>query len=205
MEFGSECILKNIENKYEYFDDEEINPESKLYYKYQTQYEENLSDEQVMLDILDTAGQEEYSSLRDNYIRTGQAFILVYSITDKSSFHNIEDLVNQVHRITEDENIPILILGNKSDLEDEREVSTNEGEKLAKTYNALFFETSARDNKNIYESIVEMCQMYGLSKSVKVVILGEGGVGKSAITIQFVQGSFVDQYDPVNINYKLDH
>jgi small GTP-binding protein len=68
------------------------------------------------------AGQEEYSAMRDQYMRTGQGFILTYAITSRSSFEEIANFREQILRVKDDDTAPIVICGNKCDLESERQV-----------------------------------------------------------------------------------
>ncbi|KYQ88213.1 type A von Willebrand factor domain-containing protein [Tieghemostelium lacteum] len=150
----------------------------------------------VLLDILDTAGQEEYSAMRDQYVRTGNAFLLVYSITSRSSFEEVPQLIQHVARIKDSDNTPIIIIGNKGDLEYQREVSRLEGEQLARNYNCPFIETSAKTRVNIEEAFFKLIRITPRGKEYKLVAMGGGGVGKSAIIIQFIQNHFVDEYDP---------
>ena len=79
------------------------------------------------MDVLDTAGQEEYSAMREQYMRTGEGFLLVYSITSRQSFEEIAVFQQQILRVKDKDAFPIIVVGNKCDLEGEREVST-EGE-----------------------------------------------------------------------------
>eukprot|EP00695_Tsukubamonas_globosa_P002632 TRINITY_DN380_c0_g1_i1.p2 TRINITY_DN380_c0_g1~~TRINITY_DN380_c0_g1_i1.p2 ORF type:complete len:211 (-),score=89.44 TRINITY_DN380_c0_g1_i1:46-678(-) len=109
-----------------------------------------------MMDILDTAGQEEYSAMKDTYMRNGQGFILVYSVTDATSFDDLKSLYQQLVRTKGEEEIPIVLCGNKADLEDERSVKTEEGEKLAAEWKCRFFETSAKERRNVDESFHEL-------------------------------------------------
>lgn len=76
-----------------------------------------------MLDVLDTAGQEEYSAMREQYMRTGEGFLLVYSITSRQSFDEIQTFQQQILRVKDKDYFPIIIVGNKCDLDGEREVS----------------------------------------------------------------------------------
>ena len=76
-----------------------------------------------MLDVLDTAGQEEYSAMREQYMRTGEGFLLVYSITSRQSFEEILTFQQQILRVKDRDYFPIIIVGNKCDLDMEREVS----------------------------------------------------------------------------------
>jgi len=99
----------------------------------------------ALLDILDTAGQEEFSSMQDLWMREGKGFLLVYSITSKHTLEECEVLRDKILRTKEeDKSTPIVLCGNKCDLNDQREVEKNEGEALAKKWAVPFFETSAK-------------------------------------------------------------
>ena len=82
-----------------------------------------IDDEVALLDVLDTAGQEEYSAMREQYMRTGEGFLLVYSITSRQSFEEIQQFQQQILRVKDKDYFPIIIVGNKCDLEAEREVT----------------------------------------------------------------------------------
>lgn len=113
-----------------------------------------------MLDIMDTAGQEEYSALRDQYMKTGQGFVLAYSITTTTSFEAATKLRTQILRIKEDnQDIPIMLVGNKLDLEDERQVTTEMGRNLAAKFSCGFLEASAKTNTNVKEIFFELVRM----------------------------------------------
>ena len=83
----------------------------------------------ALLDVLDTAGQEEYSAMREQYMRTGEGFLLIYSITSRQSFEEIMTFQQQILRVKDKDFFPIILVGNKCDLADEREVS-KEGESV---------------------------------------------------------------------------
>jgi small GTP-binding protein len=83
-----------------------------------------IDDEVALLDVLDTAGQEEYSAMREQYMRTGEGFLLVYSITSRQSFEEILTFQQQILRVKDKDYFPMIVVGNKCDLEGEREVST---------------------------------------------------------------------------------
>eukprot|EP01089_Gocevia_fonbrunei_P011163 TRINITY_DN2428_c0_g1_i1.p1 TRINITY_DN2428_c0_g1~~TRINITY_DN2428_c0_g1_i1.p1 ORF type:complete len:195 (-),score=30.46 TRINITY_DN2428_c0_g1_i1:86-670(-) len=109
------------------------------------------------LDIMDTAGQEEFAALRDTYMKTGEGFLLVYSITSASSFRMIELFFNRVRTIQEDKPpVPIILMANKKDLSSEREVSTTEGQQLATKLNIPFMEVSAKNNQGITEAFTRL-------------------------------------------------
>lgn len=82
-----------------------------------------IDDEVALLDVLDTAGQEEYSAMREQYMRTGEGFLLVYSIASRQSFEEIQQFQQQILRVKDKDYFPIIIVGNKCDLEGEREVT----------------------------------------------------------------------------------
>lgn len=75
------------------------------------------------MDVLDTAGQEEYSAMREQYMRTGEGFLLIYSITSRQSFEEIMTFQQQILRVKDKDYFPIIVVANKCDLEKERAVS----------------------------------------------------------------------------------
>ncbi|KAJ7293247.1 ras protein [Mycena rebaudengoi] len=100
------------------------------------------------VEVIDTAGQEEYATLRDQWVREGQGFILVYSIASRSTFDRLEVFRQSVRRAKRGD--PILVLvGNKSDKAFEREVSKEEGAALARQFGCEFIETSAKTAQNV--------------------------------------------------------
>ena len=119
-----------------------------------------IDNETCLLDILDTAGQEEYSAMRDQYMRTGQGFICVYSITSRFSFEEINTFREHILRVKEEDKVPMIIAGNKCDLETERQVTKTEGQNLAKSFGCPIFETSAKARINIedifYQTVREI-------------------------------------------------
>ncbi|XP_062455818.1 GTP-binding protein Rit2 isoform X2 [Rhea pennata] len=108
---------------------------------YKTQV--RIDDEPAYLDILDTAGQAEFTAMRDQYMRGGEGFIICYSITDRQSFQEAAELKELIYRVRHTYDIPLVLVGNKIDLEEFRQVSTEEGMSLAREYSCSFFETSA--------------------------------------------------------------
>ena len=112
--------------------------------------------EVVVLDILDTAGQEEYSAMRDQYMRTGQGFLVVYSVTSRSSFDEVVSFREQMCRVKDADDVPMVLVGNKCDLMGERQVTTAEGMDLAKSFGCPFLETSAKHRINVDEAFFEI-------------------------------------------------
>jgi len=115
-----------------------------------------IDNETCLLDILDTAGQEEYSAMRDQYMRTGQGFLCVYAITSRTSFDEVTAFREQILRVKDCDKVPLVICGNKCDLESERQVSKAEGQDLAKSFESPFMETSAKARINVEESFFEL-------------------------------------------------
>jgi Ras-related protein Rap-1B len=94
---------------------------------------------------MDTAGTEQFTAMREVYMKTGQGFLLVFSITSLSSLSELSELREQIIRIKDDENVPIVIVGNKSDLEEDRVVSRARAFSVSQSWgNAPYYETSAR-------------------------------------------------------------
>ncbi|XP_046844505.1 ras-like protein RAS2 [Xenia sp. Carnegie-2017] len=107
-------------------------------------------DERVAhLDILDTAGQEEFSAMREQYMRSGEGFLLVFSLTDRASFDEINKFYNQILRVKDRSEFPMIIVGNKSDLERERVVSSQEGNELGRQLRIPYIEASAKTRTNV--------------------------------------------------------
>eukprot|EP00056_Hartaetosiga_gracilis_P018465 m.10945 g.10945 ORF g.10945 m.10945 type:complete len:189 (-) comp6770_c0_seq1:240-806(-) len=116
--------------------------------------------ETCLLDILDTAGQEDYSAMRDQYMREGEGFLLVYSIDQRDSFEEIEGFREQITRVKDTDNVPMLLVGNKCDVE-QREVPKSEAMDRAKEFGIPFMETSAKRRINVEDSF------YGLVREIR--------------------------------------
>ncbi|XP_065581158.1 ras-related protein Rap1 [Artemia franciscana] len=113
--------------------------------------------QQCMLEILDTAGTEQFTAMRDLYMKNGQGFVLVYSITAQSTFNDLQDLREQILRVKDTEDVPMVLVGNKCDLEDERVVGKDQGINLAKQFNSCsFMESSAKAKINVNEIFYDL-------------------------------------------------
>ncbi|KAM3957789.1 ras-like protein A isoform 1-T1 [Aphomia sociella] len=108
-----------------------------------------LDGEEVQIDILDTAGQEDYAAIRDNYFRSGEGFLCVFSITEPESFDATQEFREQILRVKNDENIPFLLVGNKSDLADKRRVPLDTCRERAQNWQVPYVETSAKTRENV--------------------------------------------------------
>jgi small GTP-binding protein len=100
----------------------------------------------INLQIWDTAGQERYRALGNSYIKLSQGFLVIYDISNRESFININ---NWMETIKQNRNVKFILIGNKKDLSDKREVSIKEGKDLSEKFGCSFFETSALDGENI--------------------------------------------------------
>jgi len=109
-----------------------------------------------VLEILDTAGTEQFASMRDLYIKNGQGFVVVYSITSRQSFEDIRTMRDQILRVKNRSRVPLLLVGNKLDMVSQREVAENDGMALARIWGATFIETSAKSAKNVNEMFIEI-------------------------------------------------
>merc|ERR1712227_117411 len=112
--------------------------------------------EPVVLEITDTAGQDTFIGIRDQYYRNCDGFVFVYSIADRGSLADVEERHESLQRVKEAEDKgmpPIVVVGNKCDLENERNVTYEEGQELTKRLGetAVFFEASAKTNINVDE------------------------------------------------------
>jgi len=102
-----------------------------------------------LLDVLDTAGQEDYTSLRPQYMRRGDGFLLVFSLIDRLSFDEVTAFHQEICRAQDRDDPPCVLIGNKADLESMRQVATVEGRDLARTFGCPYIETSAKENMNV--------------------------------------------------------
>ncbi|ESO06541.1 hypothetical protein HELRODRAFT_154062 [Helobdella robusta] len=109
-----------------------------------------------VLEILDTAGTEQFASMRDLYIKNGQGFVVVYSITSLQTFQDIKTMREQILRVKGRDKVPILLVGNKCDLSPQREVQSMEGSALAQLWNCPFIEASAKSTRNVDEVFIEI-------------------------------------------------
>ena len=115
------------------------------------------NNKEVKVKIFDTAGQERFKSIASNYLKKAEGIILVYDITDRISFENIDNWVDDINKEGKNSK-PIILIGNKSDKEDERAIKKDEGEKLAKNCcgGIKFYETSCQTGENVEKAINDL-------------------------------------------------
>jgi len=118
-----------------------------------------VDNENYILEVLDTAGTEQFAQLRNLYVKNGMGFILVFSIISKVSFTEITDLREQILRVKETDDVPIVVVGNKIDLEEKRQIPRKEAETLCRGFHCEYLETSAKTNTNVelvFQTIVRL-------------------------------------------------
>lgn len=105
----------------------------------------------ILLDIIDTAGQEEFSGISEYYLKDSDGFVIVYSVISVNSFVTTEKYFKDITRLKKGEEFPMILVGNKIDLVDQRSVSTHQGEEKADVHNCLFIEASAMSGKKVID------------------------------------------------------
>ena len=116
----------------------------------------------AFLELLDTAGQEEFTALRDQWIRDSEAYVIVYSVTSQDSLDLVDGIVSSIKRVKDDFDegmSPIVLAGNKCDLEEKREVSWEEGNSVANRFGLQFFETSAKTRYNLEKVFFDVVRL----------------------------------------------
>ena len=117
-----------------------------------------INDEEINVKITDTAGQERYQSIAANYIKKANGILLVYDITSKDSFENVNKWAGEIKEKSEVSK-PIILIGNKLDLEDKRVITKEQGQEFAKKYcdgGINFYETSCKTGENVNEAIDDL-------------------------------------------------
>jgi small GTP-binding protein len=110
------------------------------------------NEHKIKIKIWDTAGQERYRSIALSSIRNSNGVLLVYDITNKTSYNTLEYWFKQITNTIAVSDTPIVLVGNKVDLENEREIPCDKGEEFAKKHGIRFFECSAKSGKNVQEA-----------------------------------------------------
>jgi len=115
----------------------------------------NVDGRGVKLDLTDTAGQEEYHCLHEQWIMEGDAFLVVFSVTDQNSLQEA-NLVHETIKDIRSDDFPIVLVGNKADLLKETKVSADESRKVANSWGSPLFLTSAKENVQVEEAFFEL-------------------------------------------------
>lgn len=115
-------------------------------------------DGDVTLDILDTAGQDDFAAIRATYMRSGHGFVVVFAVNDTSSFDAVDKFISDIRATSERDDAPIVVCGNKCDLPD-RTVKKEDAERFCNDVNVKYFETSAKNNVNVNEAFLEVTRL----------------------------------------------
>jgi len=116
-----------------------------------------IDNRQIKLQIWDTAGQESFRSITRSYYRGAAGALLVYDITRRETFNHLTRWLEEA-RQNSNSNMAIMLIGNKSDLEHRRAVSTKEGEQFAQEHGLIFLETSAKTAANVEEAFIKTAE-----------------------------------------------
>ena len=136
----------------------------------------NMHGKSVKLKIWDTAGQERFRNITTQYYKGADGIVLVYDVNERESFEKVSDWMKQISLNTQLDNIVIVLLGNKVDMEG-RQVKKEEGVEIAEQYKIKHFETSALSNLNVEESFKFLTEEIMRKKNIEIVKDGPGSGG----------------------------
>jgi len=143
----------------------------------------NVDNEPVVLEILDTAGQEEYKRMREMWMRPASGFLLVYSVDSLIAYQTLYEWHDQVLRIKDEDSFPMILIGNKCDLPpQERTVTLKQGQELASKWNIPFLETSAKNHHNVDQAFHELVRTVRKYSIPPPTSPGKGTNGKTGLS-----------------------
>lgn len=119
----------------------------------------NVDGKETRLDILDTAGQEEFGAMREQYMRSGEGFLLVFALNDRGSYHEVQKFHTQILRVKDRDDFPMVLVGNKADLEQQRVISREDAQAFARENRIHYMEASAKNRYNVDEVFLELVQI----------------------------------------------
>ena len=120
--------------------------------------DEIINNKSVRIKIWDTAGQERFNSLTQGFFKNAQGVIITYDVTNSDSFDNLKNWISSIKTNMQNQkiNMPVIIMGNKIDLIDDREIKTEDAEKFAEENQYKYFETSAKTGEGIDDGVREL-------------------------------------------------
>ncbi|RLV87276.1 GTP-binding protein [Meyerozyma sp. JA9] len=124
--------------------------------------------QEYAIEILDTAGQDEFSMMSEKHLIGVHGYLLVYSVTSRQSFEMVEVIRDKILNAIGNDNIPLVLVGNKSDLEYQRQVDHADGVKLAERFGCPFMESSVKENINVnsvFETLIDRVESVQNPKS----------------------------------------
>ncbi len=170
----------------------------------------------LKIQIWDTAGMERYRSLTSSYYKGAKGVIVVYDVCRKNTFENIDKWINDF-KSKADEDAVILLIGNKNDLIEQREVNTQEAISKSERIKLAFMETSAKKNENVHKAFFTLCnEIIKIYKEKNSEIINDieenkkknngGGYNKSkGSSIKGVSGGYTIQIDVTEDNLSEDN
>jgi len=149
----SAITIQFIQNRFE----EEYDPTIEDTYQKFTEVDRK----KVCLNVVDTAGQEDYIAMRDSWLRMGDGFVLVFSILEQQSFREIQQIKEQIMVAKDSNSLPLVVVGNKKDLADNRQVTFESAQQFAHSLGSPYVETSAKTGENVervFQDVVRQCR-----------------------------------------------
>jgi len=129
-----------------------------------------IDNEACRLDILDTAGQDEFAALRQQYLMTGEGYLLVFALDDERSFDKVFDSFwEQIIRIQETEDVPMVLVGNKCDLRHRRKVEFENAKSQATKYGIPYIETSAKERICVEEAFYTLVRRIRKKRNANLI------------------------------------
>uniref|UniRef100_A0A3Q1EZM1 RAS related n=2 Tax=Acanthochromis polyacanthus TaxID=80966 RepID=A0A3Q1EZM1_9TELE len=113
----------------------------------------------VCMLVLDTAGQEEFGAMREQYMRSGEGFLLVFALNDRGSYHEVQKFHTQILRVKDRDDFPMVLVGNKADLEQQRVISREDAQAFARENRIYYMEASAKNRYNVDEAFLELVRI----------------------------------------------
>ena len=122
---------------------------------------EEFNNQTIQVKLWDTAGQERFKALTQNYFRNAEGVLLAFDVTNEESFNNLKDWISSIKINMEAKNIflPLIVVGNKIDMENDREITKEEAEKFASENKYKYFETSAKTGEGVDEAVKELINL----------------------------------------------
>ncbi len=138
----------------------------------------NIDNKRVKLQIWDTAGQERFRTITTSYYKGAQAIVIVFDLTDKDSFDHLKSWLSDIDKHAKEGVLKVLV-GNKKDLINKRQVSEDVAKEFASKYGMIYIETSAKDSSNVDDLFVNTTKTFissvsNLSKKNKGELMGGG-------------------------------
>ena len=165
---GSDKIKKEIEIKGEIIEKQFINEYIPTIGSDKIKKEIEIKGEKLNLEIWDTVGQEQYRTVNKIFIKNAQIALIVYDITNRKSFENLNNWYNLIFEINKDSNVIVGVTANKTDLYENQVVDSEEGKNFADEKKISFFETSAKDYESIENVFIQLSKFY-INKVQKIV------------------------------------